>query len=144
MGDFSVIYFPFFSLLRVFLFFFLSGVFVLTQIINVFRTIPLTFKDQFIIAYGGLRGAICFSLVFLLPPAVFPRKKLFITAVIVVIFFTVFIQVMLFLFYTFCFSDRLYISSGKKNKCPNLLEGTYLKYSPWSLFFKKMLCHIGI
>ncbi|XP_010149292.1 PREDICTED: sodium/hydrogen exchanger 2-like, partial [Eurypyga helias] len=71
---------------------FFSGVFVLTQIINVFRTIPLTFKDQFIIAYGGLRGAICFSLVFLLPPAVFPRKKLFITAVIVVIFFTVFIQ----------------------------------------------------
>uniref|UniRef100_A0A7M4F731 Sodium/hydrogen exchanger n=1 Tax=Crocodylus porosus TaxID=8502 RepID=A0A7M4F731_CROPO len=68
------------------------GVFVLTQIINMFRTIPLTFKDQFIIAYGGLRGAICFSLVFLLPAAVFPRKKLFITSVIVVIFFTVFIQ----------------------------------------------------
>ncbi|TFK04481.1 Sodium/hydrogen exchanger 2 [Platysternon megacephalum] len=68
------------------------GVFVLTQIINVFRTIPLTFKDQFIIAYGGLRGAICFSLVFLLPVAVIPRKKLFITATIVVIFFTVFIQ----------------------------------------------------
>ncbi|CAI9590496.1 unnamed protein product, partial [Staurois parvus] len=69
------------------------GVFVLTQIINRFRTITLTTKDQFIIAYGGLRGAICFSLVFLLPDsAAFPRKKLFITAVIVVIFFTVFIQ----------------------------------------------------
>ncbi|XP_069493028.1 sodium/hydrogen exchanger 2-like [Ambystoma mexicanum] len=68
------------------------GVFVLTQIINHFRTIPLTFKDQFIIAYGGLRGAICFSLVFLLPASSFPRKKLFITAAIVVIFFTVFIQ----------------------------------------------------
>uniref|UniRef100_A0ACB8FJ27 Sodium/hydrogen exchanger 2 n=1 Tax=Sphaerodactylus townsendi TaxID=933632 RepID=A0ACB8FJ27_9SAUR len=68
------------------------GVFALTQVINLFRTIPLTFKDQFIIAYGGLRGAICFSLVFLLPAAVFPRKKLFITAAIVVIFFTVFIQ----------------------------------------------------
>ncbi|XP_038243947.1 sodium/hydrogen exchanger 2 [Dermochelys coriacea] len=68
------------------------GVFVLTQIINMFRTIPLTFKDQFIIAYGGLRGAICFSLVFLLPAAVIPRKKLFITSTIVVIFFTVFIQ----------------------------------------------------
>ncbi|XP_012875194.1 PREDICTED: sodium/hydrogen exchanger 2 [Dipodomys ordii] len=67
------------------------GVFVLTQVINWFRTIPLTFKDQFIIAYGGLRGAICFSLVFLLPATVFPRKKLFITAAIVVIFFTVFI-----------------------------------------------------
>lgn len=71
----------------------LSGVFVLTQAINWFRTIPLTFKDQFIIAYGGLRGAICFALVFLLPAAVFPRKKLFITAAIVVIFFTVFILV---------------------------------------------------
>lgn len=73
--------------------FFFSGVFVLTQAINWFRTIPLTFKDQFIIAYGGLRGAICFALVFLLPAAVFPRKKLFITAAIVVIFFTVFILV---------------------------------------------------
>ncbi|XP_071991984.1 sodium/hydrogen exchanger 2-like [Engystomops pustulosus] len=69
------------------------GVFILTLIINRFRTIQLTPKDQFIVAYGGLRGAICFSLVFLLPDtAVFPRKKLFITAVIVVIFFTVFIQ----------------------------------------------------
>lgn len=70
-----------------------TGVFVLTQVINWFRTIPLTFKDQFIIAYGGLRGAICFALVFLLPANVFPRKKLFITAAIVVIFFTVFILV---------------------------------------------------
>ncbi|KAM8975275.1 sodium/hydrogen exchanger 2-like [Pelodytes ibericus] len=68
------------------------GVFTLTYIINWFRTIPLTTKDQFIIAYGGLRGAICFSLVFLLPDSVFPRKNLFITSVIVVIFFTVFIQ----------------------------------------------------
>ncbi|KAM3934029.1 sodium/hydrogen exchanger 2-like [Leptodactylus fuscus] len=69
------------------------GVFILTLISNQFRTIQLTPKDQFIIAYGGLRGAICFSLVFLLPDSpVFPRKKLFITAVIVVIFFTVFIQ----------------------------------------------------
>ncbi|XP_029459181.1 sodium/hydrogen exchanger 2-like, partial [Rhinatrema bivittatum] len=68
------------------------GVFLLTLIINCFRTIPLTLKDQFIIAYGGLRGAICFALVFLLPVSVFQRRKLFITATIVVIFFTVFFQ----------------------------------------------------
>ncbi|XP_072332736.1 sodium/hydrogen exchanger 2 [Scyliorhinus torazame] len=68
------------------------GVIVLTQIINRFRKLLVTRKDQFIIAYGGLRGAICFSLVFLLPSHVFPRKNLFITATIVVIFFTVFIQ----------------------------------------------------
>jgi len=51
----------------------------------------ITSKDQFIIAYGGLRGAICFSLVFLLPN--FHRKKLFIAATTVVILFTVFVQV---------------------------------------------------
>ncbi|XP_078259338.1 sodium/hydrogen exchanger 2 [Rhinoraja longicauda] len=68
------------------------GVIVLTWIINRFRKIVVTRKDQFIIAYGGLRGAICFSLVFLLPSHIFPRKNLFITATIVVIFFTVFIQ----------------------------------------------------
>lgn len=68
------------------------GVLVLTWIINKFRKLLVTRKDQFIIAYGGLRGAICFSLVFLLPSHVFPRKNLFITATIVIIFFTVFIQ----------------------------------------------------
>ncbi|KAK6486753.1 sodium/hydrogen exchanger 2 isoform X1 [Huso huso] len=67
------------------------GVLVLAQIINNFRTIPFTFKDQFSMAYGGLRGAICFSLAFLLPNT-FPRRNLFTTAAIAVIIFTVFIQ----------------------------------------------------
>ncbi|KAK6485397.1 sodium/hydrogen exchanger 2-like [Huso huso] len=67
------------------------GVLVLAQIINNFRTIPFTFKDQFSMAYGGLRGAICFSLAFLLPHT-FPRRNLFTTAAIAVIIFTVFIQ----------------------------------------------------
>ncbi|XP_072125838.1 sodium/hydrogen exchanger 2-like [Mobula birostris] len=66
------------------------GVIFLTFIVNKFRVNMVTKKDQFIIAYGGLRGAICFSLVFLLPN--FPQKKLFTTATIVVIFFTVFVQ----------------------------------------------------
>ncbi|XP_058845269.1 sodium/hydrogen exchanger 2-like [Acipenser ruthenus] len=66
------------------------GVIFLTSIVNKFRMNTITFKDQFIIAYGGLRGAISFSLVFLLDD--FPRKKLFITATIVVILFTVFVQ----------------------------------------------------
>ncbi|XP_054851788.1 sodium/hydrogen exchanger 2-like [Eublepharis macularius] len=66
------------------------GVLVLTFIINRSHMNTVTSKDQFIIAYGGLRGAICFSLVFLLPNL--PRKKLFIAATTVVILFTVFIQ----------------------------------------------------
>ncbi|KAJ1198740.1 hypothetical protein NDU88_002579 [Pleurodeles waltl] len=66
------------------------GVLVLTFIINKLHVNAVTRKDQFIIAYGGLRGAICFSLVFLLPD--FSRKKLFIAATTVVILFTVFVQ----------------------------------------------------
>lgn len=68
------------------------GVLVLTQIINPFRTIPFNLKDQFGLAYGGLRGAISFALVFTLPDNI-GRKKLFVTATIAIILFTVFLQV---------------------------------------------------
>uniref|UniRef100_A0A3Q0QUI5 Sodium/hydrogen exchanger n=1 Tax=Amphilophus citrinellus TaxID=61819 RepID=A0A3Q0QUI5_AMPCI len=66
------------------------GVIGLTAFINKFRIIKLTKKDQFIIAYGGLRGAIAFSLGFLLTED--ENKDLFLTAIITVIFFTVFVQ----------------------------------------------------
>ncbi|XP_022596365.1 sodium/hydrogen exchanger 2-like [Seriola dumerili] len=67
------------------------GVLVLTQIINPFRTIPFNLKDQFGLAYGGLRGAISFALAFTLPDTI-GRKQLFITATIAIILFTVFLQ----------------------------------------------------
>ncbi|KAL7835854.1 hypothetical protein SRHO_G00282010, partial [Serrasalmus rhombeus] len=64
----------------------------LTHVINKFRIVKLTTKDQFIIAYGGLRGAIAFSLGFLLDSDRFPMRDMFLTAIITVIFFTVFVQ----------------------------------------------------
>ncbi|XP_017279280.1 sodium/hydrogen exchanger 1 isoform X2 [Kryptolebias marmoratus] len=67
------------------------GVVSLTFVINKFRIVKLTTKDQFIIAYGGLRGAIAFSLGYLLDCRHFPRD-MFLTAIITVIFFTVFVQ----------------------------------------------------
>uniref|UniRef100_A0A8C1UM54 Sodium/hydrogen exchanger n=1 Tax=Cyprinus carpio TaxID=7962 RepID=A0A8C1UM54_CYPCA len=67
------------------------GILVLTQIINPFRTIPFNFKDQFGLAYGGLRGAVSFALAFTLPDSI-GHKKLFVTGTIAVIIFTVFIQ----------------------------------------------------
>uniref|UniRef100_A0A3Q3JUA3 Sodium/hydrogen exchanger n=1 Tax=Monopterus albus TaxID=43700 RepID=A0A3Q3JUA3_MONAL len=66
------------------------GVMGLTYIINKFRIVKLTKKDQFIVAYGGLRGAIAFSLGFLLTNN--EMKNMFLTAIITVIFFTVFVQ----------------------------------------------------
>ncbi|XP_039973931.1 sodium/hydrogen exchanger 1 isoform X2 [Xiphias gladius] len=68
------------------------GVVGLTYIINKFRIVKLTTKDQFIVAYGGLRGAIAFSLAFLLNNDDFPMREMFLTAIITVIFFTVFVQ----------------------------------------------------
>ncbi|XP_067281091.1 sodium/hydrogen exchanger 1b [Pseudorasbora parva] len=68
------------------------GVMGLTYIINKYRMVKLSGKDQFIVAYGGLRGAIAFSLAFLLSSEDFPMKDLFLTAIITVIFFTVFVQ----------------------------------------------------
>ncbi|XP_041637363.1 sodium/hydrogen exchanger 2-like [Cheilinus undulatus] len=67
------------------------GILVLTQIINPFRTIQFTYKDQFGLSYGGLRGAICFALAFTLPETI-KRRTLFVTASIAIIIFTVFIQ----------------------------------------------------
>ncbi|XP_063045552.1 sodium/hydrogen exchanger 2-like isoform X2 [Engraulis encrasicolus] len=66
------------------------GVLILTACINRVRHNHVTFRDQFIIAYGGLRGAICFSLVFLMDD--FPLKKLLITTTITEVLFTVFVQ----------------------------------------------------
>ena len=48
-------------------------------------------KEQFIMAYGGLRGAVGFSLVTILPKEN-PLKDMFLTTTLVMIFFTVFIQ----------------------------------------------------
>ncbi|XP_055512362.1 sodium/hydrogen exchanger 1 isoform X2 [Leucoraja erinacea] len=66
------------------------GVLGMTLILNRFRVVKLTPKDQFIISYGGLRGAIAFSLGYLLNDQ-FPRT-MFLTAIITLIFFTVFVQ----------------------------------------------------
>ncbi|XP_033031488.1 sodium/hydrogen exchanger 4 [Trachypithecus francoisi] len=68
------------------------SVFALFYISNQFRTFPFSIKDQCIIFYSGVRGAGSFSLAFLLPLSLFPRKKMFVTATLVVIYFTAFIQ----------------------------------------------------
>ena len=55
------------------------------------RVPQISYKEQFIIAYGGLRGAVGFSLVTILDEAD-PLKNIFLTATLVMIFFTVFVQ----------------------------------------------------
>ncbi|XP_041353925.1 Na(+)/H(+) exchanger beta-like [Gigantopelta aegis] len=57
-----------------------------------YRVRKIGFDEQFMIAYGGLRGAVCFSLVALLNEDEIPMKNMFVTSTLFVIMFTVFIQ----------------------------------------------------
>lgn len=68
-------------------------VFGLTYIVNMFgRVKKINLEEQFIMAYGGLRGAVAFSLVIMLSACKFPNYETFVTTTLVIVLFTVFIQ----------------------------------------------------
>ena len=67
------------------------GVIIFTGILNTTRVYKISFKEQFIIGYGGLRGAVGFSLAATLREE-YAFKNLFITATLAIVYFTVFIQ----------------------------------------------------
>ena len=64
-------------------------------IINKYRVRKINYQEQFIMAYGGLRGAVGFSLVELIDEN-FKIKNMFVTATLVITMFTIFIQVCIF------------------------------------------------
>lgn len=59
---------------------------------NRFRIHKLTNVDQFVMSYGGLRGAVAFALVLLIDKKHIPLQPMFVTTTIAVIYFTVFLQ----------------------------------------------------
>lgn len=68
-------------------------VFGLTYIVNMLgRVKKINLEEQFIMAYGGLRGAVAFSLVIMLSACKFPNYETFVTTTLVIVLFTVFIQ----------------------------------------------------
>jgi len=61
---------------------------VLNHFANLVRVAKLDGISQFVMAYGGLRGAIAFSLAVVLDRRLFQSRQLFITTTIVVVYFT--------------------------------------------------------
>ncbi|PAV85972.1 hypothetical protein WR25_26544 isoform A [Diploscapter pachys] len=70
------------------------GIFVLTFFANLLRhkSERIMYRDQFIMAYGGLRGAVCYGLVRIIDTQLVPAKHLFITTTVALLFFTIGIQ----------------------------------------------------
>lgn len=68
------------------------GVLILSAMANRFRIHKLSKVDQFVMSYGGLRGAVAFALVLLVSPDHIPLQPMFVTTTIAVIYFTVFLQ----------------------------------------------------
>ena len=68
----------------------------MTWIVNRKRVRKINLQEQFIAAYGGLRGAVGFSLVEMIDPNVVPPKQMFVTTTLAVVIFTVFFQVKIF------------------------------------------------
>ncbi|XP_037960841.1 uncharacterized protein LOC119689960 isoform X2 [Teleopsis dalmanni] len=68
------------------------GVILLSALANRFRLHKLSRVDQFVMSYGGLRGAVAFALVLLVDENVVKQKDMFVTTTIAVIYFTVFLQ----------------------------------------------------
>ena len=71
-----------------------AGVYLFTALANRFRVEKLDRSQQFIMAYGGIRGGVAFCLAVLLSEDTFGKevKGVFVSTTIIVVFFTVFIQ----------------------------------------------------
>ena len=69
------------------------GVLLLCGIANQYRLQKLGAVDQFVMMYGGLRGAVAFALVLLIDSNVVPHAHMFVTTTIAMVYWTVFVQV---------------------------------------------------
>ena len=75
------------------IFFRCIGVLILSGIANRYRLHKLGAVDQFVMMYGGLRGAVAFALVLLIDVKVVPHAHMFVTTTIAMVYWTVFVQV---------------------------------------------------
>ncbi|XP_005811860.1 sodium/hydrogen exchanger 3-like isoform X1 [Xiphophorus maculatus] len=68
------------------------GVFILTWMLNRYRLVPISFVDQIIMGYGGLRGAVAYGLAVNLNESKIKEKNLMVCTTLLVVYFTVILQ----------------------------------------------------
>jgi len=68
------------------------GVYSFTYFINKKRMKPINLQSQFIMAYGGLRGAVGFSLVINIDKMIVPAAPIFVTTTLIIVMCTIGIQ----------------------------------------------------
>ena len=68
------------------------SIYCLVWIANRIRVKKINLQEQFIMAYGGLRGAVGYSLVEMINKKL-PPRNMFVTTTIVIVMFTIFVQV---------------------------------------------------
>ena len=68
-----------------------ASTFIFSYLVNRRRMDKISYKEQFIMAYGGLRGAVGFSLAMVIKEGSWYRE-LFLTTALIMVFFTVFLQ----------------------------------------------------
>ena len=69
------------------------GVLLLSAIANMYRINKLSWTEQLIMMYGGLRGGVAFALVLLIDESFAPHAKMFVTTTLAMVYWTVFFQV---------------------------------------------------
>ena len=80
------------------------GIYSFTFILNKYRLKPIALQEQFIMAYGGLRGAVGFALVIGIKESVVPSASMFVSTTLIIVLFTIGFQVLLItgcMFYIF-------------------------------------------
>ncbi|XP_014887058.1 sodium/hydrogen exchanger 3-like isoform X1 [Poecilia latipinna] len=68
------------------------GVFILTWFLNRSRLVPISFVEQIIMGYGGLRGAVAYGLAVNLNETKIKEKNLMVCTTLIVVYFTVILQ----------------------------------------------------
>ncbi|TKR80286.1 hypothetical protein L596_014383 [Steinernema carpocapsae] len=68
------------------------GTYFLSALANPWRMEKINKVDQFIMGYGGLRGAVCYGLVMSVDSESEPLKEVFVTTTVIVIVLSVFLQ----------------------------------------------------